>query len=697
MKDFYRPLRITHGYFGFSDDEPFEDKVRKTESRIKALKEKGFGGIVTNVGDKNYLHNEEEWRLMREKERICRENGMRMWLYDEKGYPSGGAWKETLTAHPEYEARSLVAVAEVLGPGEKKVFTLPYGHESTVCVAGYTMPGEKTTDAELDRGPAFTGRDDVTEVVNDTDANMLVLGFYVKRAFEGAHCQNNVCASRRYIDVSSPEAVGEFIANTYKRYTDCLEGCFAEEVGDERENATVEAIFTDEPSYMGHYINQGIKTPAIDHKPDPDIPFYPVINWGMHMIPEFKKRYGYDLTENLVYLFAGGSPNARRVRQDYNDLASYLFETSFFAQIGDFCSSKGLMFSGHVLLEDELKLHVRFEGNIMRFLSHMHIPGLDMLHSLPEVVRRFAFTPILVRSAAELYGRKHVMDEVSAHAQGGNVTEDQVACSLLLQLALGADIFTSYYNDCQYTPEFWRKINGTISRASETLGERDFGNAVIYYPVDTVMCLQKPGTDFDNAPSEQTLIDKCQEGLEKAMNLFIDSLVPFIFADPDGLKETVARKPALAVVPGCLLTERTKAFIKELSRISTVVFFDPECAFESEYPEAGALGATILCGEEAPAELCESAAFAKLREGLPAGGLTACASGAVAAYGRGPGGARTALIVNSASEEVRIRPLRADKLPPKAAPLWGGAPETAEKGEIVLPPYGAAVLTWENH
>ena len=677
MKDYGRMLRITHGYFGYREEDSFEDKVAKIEARVKELKAKGFGGIVTNVGDHDYLRNETEWRLMREKVRICRENDMRMWLYDEKGYPSGGAWKETLSADPDLEARALVVVHEVLKPGEKKVFRLPYGHEKTLNVVGYEMKGEKITDGELDKSPVVFGHEDETEVFNAKACNMLVLGFYVKRAFEGAHCQNNVCASRRYIDVSSPDAVAEFIDNTYRRYVDCLKGTFAEEIGDPRPEATVEAIFTDEPSYMGHYINQGINTPRIDHTPDPNIPFYPVINWGRHFIEEFRRLYGRDLTDELAYLFAGGSEKARRTRHDFNNMASLLFENSFFGQIGKYCEDNGLMFSGHVLLEDELKLHVRFEGNIMRFLSHMHVPGLDMLHSVPEIVRANAFTPLLVRSSAELYGRKHVMDEVSAHAQGGNVTEKQVECSLMLQLALGADVFTSYYNDGAYTPEFWNRLNEKISASSEELGERNFGKAVIYYPVDTVMCLQKPGTEFDNAPSEQTLIDKCQVNLEKAMNLFLDDLVPFIFADPDGLKEALTLRPELVVVPGCLVTEKTAEFIANMTNDANakVIFFDPEGAFSDQYEDAGRAGAAPLSGEGAAAALCESGAFAKLREGLPAGGLTTDASGVVAAYGRSPGGGQTALLVNSAPQAAQIRSCR------------GGF-------ATVLPPYGTVLLTF---
>ena len=88
-REIYRPLRIVHGDFGYAPEDTLEKKCRCIRERIAELKAKGYGGIVTNVSFVNYMQDADEWQLMKEKVHACREQGMRMWLYDEDGYPSG--------------------------------------------------------------------------------------------------------------------------------------------------------------------------------------------------------------------------------------------------------------------------------------------------------------------------------------------------------------------------------------------------------------------------------------------------------------------------------------------------------------------------------------------------------------------------------------------------------------------------------
>ena len=592
MKDFNRALKIVHGYFGYVDRDDRQTKIAAIERRIKDLKNKGYGGIVTNVGDENYLHNPEEWALMKEKARICRENDMRMWIYDEKGYPSGGAWKNTLQKNPDFEARAAVAVTRLLGPGENALMELPHGHEKTIRLMGFYIVGESATDEELLRNRVDFGCDDSLRIENKSDKNLLIMGFYKKHMFEGAHAQNNVCASRRYIDVSSRDAVAEFINNTYSKYAECLEP------GD------AEAFFTDEPSYMGHYINQGIRHSGYDDLPDENIVLYPVINWGRYAEKEFAEKYGYRIEDEIHWLFAGSCDEARRVRGDFYRLMSELFENSFFAQISDFCASKGFEFSGHVLLEDELSLHPKFEGNIIRFLSHMHVPGIDMLQSLPEIVRKFAFTPLLARSAAVLYNHPHVMDEVSAHAQGGKVTIGQVETSLMLQFALGADVFTSYYNDAAYSPAEQKRLFDALSYVTEKIGTRDTGKIQIYYPIDTVMRLYRPAdVSFVHEGNDYNLMLSCQKNLEEAMNFYLDRREPFIFVDPDSPEQAAGLEPELLIIPGCFATDSLKKLTERLMSNGTrVVFYDPQGAFTGENKKLCCEDVDCLPSENAPVE-----------------------------------------------------------------------------------------------
>ncbi len=76
----------------------------------------GFGGVATNVNFQDYLKSEEHWSAFRRGLEAAQQRGMSLWLYDERGYPSGLAGGQTLEGHPEWEARGLlIAQVETAG------------------------------------------------------------------------------------------------------------------------------------------------------------------------------------------------------------------------------------------------------------------------------------------------------------------------------------------------------------------------------------------------------------------------------------------------------------------------------------------------------------------------------------------------------------------------------------------------------
>lgn len=547
-RDIYRPLRITHGNFGYTAQDSYEEKCACVRARIEDLKAKGYGGIVTNVAFENYLEDADEWKLMQEKVKVCKELGLRLWLYDEDAYPSGAAGTHTLDANPDYEARACAMQRHILAPGESVSLAVPHGHEKLLASVSYTMAGEQPTEEELS---APAARCNVLPAIytNNTDRNMLVLAFFSKRLYEGTHAQNNVAYRRRYIDVSNRDAMREFIRNTYERYTAAVGDSYAAFIGDESEDAVVEAIFTDEPSYQGVYINKGIACRAVVDEPDDTIPLYPIVNWGRDVANRFASVYGYRLEDELTALFLGHGEHFCRVRRDYYQLMSDLYEQAYFAQLSDYCAAVGLNFSGHILLEDDLQWHVMFEGNFFNLLRHMHTPGIDMLWSTPETLWEYALAPLLVRSIAELYGRGHVMDEVSAHSHGKNVpSPKQTYGALMLQLAFGADIFTSYYPDDTVVEEK-KVIWDAITRAGEAMEGARLSDTLLLYPIETMMRHRKPyqnGIENDRGyggfreldDTSAGAIAACNAAMMGAQYAMLNAQKPFTYTDVG----TIARR-----------------------------------------------------------------------------------------------------------------------------------------------------------
>ena len=64
--------------------------------------------MVCNVSFRNYLNDADAWKLLVLAVAAARRSGLRIWIYDEDGYPSGAAGTGVLAGRPELEAQELV-------------------------------------------------------------------------------------------------------------------------------------------------------------------------------------------------------------------------------------------------------------------------------------------------------------------------------------------------------------------------------------------------------------------------------------------------------------------------------------------------------------------------------------------------------------------------------------------------------------
>lgn len=154
-----RPLQMVHGL----DQWPSTTRAGLRE-RLQALKAAGLGGIVVSVGTRNYLRDPAAWALLRRGVRLARREGLRVWVYDEAGYPSGAAGGRVFDRAPDVEARGLI---RTVGPDRKARYT-------------------------------------------------------VTRLYEDTHATENFYEKRPYINLLDPRAVREFIAVTHRRYAEVL-------------------------------------------------------------------------------------------------------------------------------------------------------------------------------------------------------------------------------------------------------------------------------------------------------------------------------------------------------------------------------------------------------------------------------------------------------------------------------------------
>ena len=220
MTKYELPFKIVHG-FDYPDDMPEEQIRQSISERLSSLRAKGFGGIVTNVAHRNYLKSERLWRVLGIVLEEAKAQDLRVWLYDEDGYPSGGAGGMTVDEDPDFEARAVVMLHAFIKPGESHTFEFPRGHEFALAAASYKVKGEDISRLDAERAykryDVYGKTDDLT-VRNDTDGLLFAAYFVKKHVYEGTHAEHNVCECRRYIDITNHDAVRAFIKNTYEKY-----------------------------------------------------------------------------------------------------------------------------------------------------------------------------------------------------------------------------------------------------------------------------------------------------------------------------------------------------------------------------------------------------------------------------------------------------------------------------------------------
>ena len=109
-----RPLQIVHEVdLGGKLPEGMDQLLPDGKPSGLALKgleyyqQRGLGGLVCNASFRDYLQSEENWQKLVTAVQACHELGMIVWIYDELGYPSGGAGGLVLKRNPDFEALEL--------------------------------------------------------------------------------------------------------------------------------------------------------------------------------------------------------------------------------------------------------------------------------------------------------------------------------------------------------------------------------------------------------------------------------------------------------------------------------------------------------------------------------------------------------------------------------------------------------------
>ena len=419
----------------------------------------------------------------------AREKGMRVWLADDFGYPSGMAGGKVVAENPAYEVRGLAQVSLEGTGAQPVVIELPAGAERIVSAVLYP----------LDDGKPQFARGQVVPVDERRVSAVGLPGPWRLCAFVTVIRNRDVQAQStmpqfkhtgRYPDLLNPEAVARFLAHMHAPILAQIEN----------PSSKVEGFYTNEPNLMQL------------HWAQPEAP-YACQPWNDRLPGKFRDMHGYDLNPLLGALYVGDDLAARRVRMHFQQTVAELLTVNFARQIREWCHARGISSSGHLLLDEHLAMHVAAYGDYMKFASEFDVPAMDTGIPNPDRIATFNYQfARYTSSIATWKERDRTMCLLDPIITGGGRDRLSPAIPLLfnsvnMACLYGISDFSTYValqarpdgRATGYSVEDYRALNDYVGRLCLLLrGARPVTSVALYYPIAMFQADFRPSRQFHN-------------------------------------------------------------------------------------------------------------------------------------------------------------------------------------------------------
>lgn len=500
----------------------------------------GVGGIVINYSGPDYLRDEKVWDFFVEGARHVVDAGLRLWIYDEEGYPSPAAGGRVLETDPSLEAQELVFDA-----------SLPAGEQ-----------------------------------------------YYVRPSYEFTHACNNYAALRRYPDPGNPKTMQVFTKVTHQATREHLgdelfshvESFFTDEPSYMGVNL----------GPIPEIVRNRVR---VQDEPDPSKKLLPMLAWTPGVDKEYEQRYGEPLRPESLFGGDAESDKVVRqrywelmgehFRANYCDSLQKWCADAGTLSSGHFLSEEQIIrhtpLYGNMLLV-ERGLDIPGLDMLDTAPQEWNMKDCWLIASLPE-------------SAAYLDGKRKIFAEISDHNQSvlgsGPATVEAMKGTAACHMAGGVTELNLYYpTSCG--PKYPYRGEAAFKSYCEFVGRI---NAIVRdaEPVKTVL-LYYPAYDLQREfiPETEPLMDEHNQS--ETMKTVIGSAftagrslaqaqIPFVWADYLALQDAGFRNGKIVigghefgtlVVPqGVTLPASIKSLVSEAAGAGMEVIRAPkECTAE---------------------------------------------------------------------------------------------------------------------
>ena len=332
---------------------------------VEKIHQSGIGAFCVESRPHNDFCGPGWWHDMDILLREAKKRDMKVWILDDKHYPTGNA-NDSLGRHPEARPWLLAEQhLDVAGPFRGACLLAAKGENfqdedyRLMKVLAYPRTGEgETMGAEpIDLTDHVKG--DLLYWDVPEGCFRIVMTFLTRRGEMGGHIS--------MIDEASVKIlIDEVYEPHYRQYK--------EEFG-----KTIAGFFSDEPGFFNQMLEGS--TGFYEHKvgtPGLALP------WRLDMTSRLLEKTGYDVTDILAALWFDLGDVTAELRMAYMDIITGLYRDCFTRQLGNWCRDHGVQYIGHVV--EDNNCHARLfqgAGHYFRALDGQDMAGVDVvLHQL---------------------------------------------------------------------------------------------------------------------------------------------------------------------------------------------------------------------------------------------------------------------------------------------------------------------------
>lgn len=342
---------------------PDEDHPENIPDEIDAIFRSGCGGLCLEARPFEKFGQEEWWHTVKTVLDEAKKRDMKVWILDDKHFPTGYANGCIEKKYPELRRRWLYEHHfDMYGPAKDCAVRLPdeNEYERPLCACAYRRSGK---DEELCGEPlVFTLKENAGFLQFD-----LPEGFW--RVFIVCESTSPRRGHGWYIDMLSRESAAVLIEAVYEEHYKHLSEYFGD---------PLTGFFSDEPSFSAQHTERWGS--------DPGFYFGSVGVPGMSLpwnvtVEERMTSDGYESILPLTpLLWYDNEDLAPELRLFYMNAVTTLWQENFSYAVGNWCRSHGIIYTGHII--EDNNAHSRLSssaGHYFRGLSGQDTSGIDVV------------------------------------------------------------------------------------------------------------------------------------------------------------------------------------------------------------------------------------------------------------------------------------------------------------------------------